>query len=239
MRVEPYDIGSVVHVIKRGTRGTPITKDAADKRRFVRLLYYLNDEFQNRGGDGWEKEVRALPPFARPPSWPQQRSLTNILAWTLMPNHFHLILQETKEGGISKFMQRLGGSMSTHYNAKYSEQGSLFQSAFRLRIIDTDEYLRYCTAYVMVKNTFELAPGGLAKAAGNFEDAWRWALTYPYSSLPYYGSDASSVIIKGEDNILKEVFVSAKEFKRDAKDMFLAYSERRSEQFADIILENW
>ena len=95
MRVEPYVVGSYVHVLKRGARGLPITRDEKDKWRFVRLLYYMNDEFKD---DFWERSTIELDLFARPEIWPEQKPIVKILAWTLMPNHFHLLLQETIEG---------------------------------------------------------------------------------------------------------------------------------------------
>lgn len=130
--------------------------------------------------------------------------------------------------------------MSMHFNAKYNEQGSIFQGSFRSRTIDTDAYLRYCAAYVMVKNPFELAPGGLVKAITHFDDAWRWALAYPHSSLPVYGAHTASPIIETEANILKELFHTSLVFKTAAHDMFLAHIQHRdNEVFDTLLLEKW
>ena len=65
-----------------------------------------------------------------------------------MPNHFHLLLEETEEGGISKFMQGLCVSMSKHFNIKYEEKGSLFQGAFKSRTINDDYYLDLIHVYI-------------------------------------------------------------------------------------------
>ena len=239
MRVEPYGVGSVLHVVKRGARGAEIVRDNSDRDRFMRLLFYVNDEYQHRSENGWEYDMRELHDFERPKHWPNRIPLARILAWTLMPNHFHIILEEVREGGISKFMQRLGGSMSLHFNAKYTEKGSLFQGSFRGRTIDTDEYLRYCAAYVMVKNTFELAPGGIARAAEYFDEAWDWSMSYPYSSLPVFGANITSPIIELENNLLKNIFTDPHSFKEAARDMLLAHVEHKSQDFDAILLEDW
>ena len=168
MRVEPHSIDSFVHVTKRGTRGLPIVKDEADRRRFVRLLYYANDQYRDYF---WEANTAGLGNFGRPPHWPVQEPLVKVLAWSLMPNHFHLVLRELVEGGMAKFMQQLCGSMSMYFNKKYDESGSIFQGSYKGRTANTrgDEYLRLLAVYVMVKNPFELYPGGLKNAIKKFD----------------------------------------------------------------------
>ena len=222
MRVEPYTVGSYLHVIKRGARGMKIVRDDADKWRFLRMLFLLNDKQFDKN---WRKlkrstEKQETPLFYRPEHWPPRETIVDIEAYTLMPNHFHLIIHEKLEGGVSQFMKRLGQSMTNHANDKYQEQGSLFQGAFRSRTIKDDRYLRYVAAYVMVKNTFELYPdGGLQAATTDFEKVWNWALSYSFSSLPdYAGRRVSSPIL--HNGLLKSVFTLA-EFKTFSKDVLL------------------
>jgi putative transposase len=230
VRVEPYTVGSYLHVVKRGARGMDIVRNEHDKWRFVRSLYYLNDTFLY---PHWDADTsHSL--FTRPSSWPKQEPIVDIIAYTLMPNHFHLILKETHEGGISRFMWKLGQSMTNYFNEKYEEQGSLFQGAYRSRTVHSDEYFRYVASYVMVKNTFELYPfGGLAAAQQNFEQAWQWAVKYPFSSVgDYTGVRTASLILQkgllGElfdsdsfKNFSREVIEGGK-WKKDQKDLELS-----------------
>jgi len=210
MRVEPYSIDSFVHVIKRGARGIEITNNNTDKDRFLRLLYYMNDSFLPHD---WEEEIRSLQPFERPQHWPKRKALVKVLAYTLMPNHFHLLLLNTTERGISDYMQKVGQSMTRHFNAKYGQNGSLFQGSYRGKTIDSDEYLRYVAAYIMVKNVFELYPrGGLHGATEHFEDAWKWALTYPHSSFREYATGNFSPIT--DPDVFGDVFRDKKYFKK-------------------------
>jgi len=221
MRVEPFSVGSVIHVVKRGARGMEIVRDDSDRWRFVRTLYLLNDQYQDTD---WTRSKFQKSIFERPDHWPERRPLVSILAWTLMSNHFHLLLYEAQEGGTSKFMQRLCGSMTTHFNEKYNEQGSIFQGAYRSRTVDTDVYLRYVLAYILVKNVFELFPGGLSEAVKTFDIAWEWADTYPFSSFPTIAHGAESPII--DLDLLTELGLRTNEFKRTAHDMLDAYSAR-------------
>lgn len=214
MRVEPYSVGSFLHVVKRGARGIDIVRDESDRWRFLRILFLLNDKHFK---SDWHFESTGNGLFSRPSSWSPREPIVDILAYTLMPNHFHLILQEIQEGGVSLFMKRLGQSMTNHANEKYGEKGSLWQGAFKSRTIDVDGYFRYVSAYVMVKNSFELYPeGGLQASQKNFDVAWEWAKDYKFSSLgDYAGARSSSAILT--PGLLGEIFTpgSFKDYSRD------------------------
>ena len=214
MRVEPYEVGSYVHVLKRGARGMPIVGDEFDQQRFLRILFHMNDEFLD---ENWDR-LRYASPFARMDSWPKRKPLVKILAYTLMPNHMHLLLKEIRDGGLSEFMRKVGQSMTNHHNEKYGESGSIFQGSYRSRTIESDVYLRYVASYIMVKNTFELYPhGGLRAAVKHFDEAWKWAVEYPFSSLGEYAGVRQQPIIEKE--LLDEIYAKPFRFKDFARDV--------------------
>lgn len=133
-----------------------------------------------------------------------------------MSNHFHLLLKEVGEGGVAKFMQRLCGSMSMHFNVKYEEKGSLFQGAYKGRTITSDQHLRQIIPYIMIKNVFERYPGGYKKALKEFNRAYQWAESYPFSSLPEYMGRRAFPII--EPDIVSELFPNARAFRAHAQE---------------------
>lgn len=235
MRVEPKSVGSVVHVVQRGARGLDIVRDTQDHARFRGLLFYLNDSFSD---PNWLKTARTFRQLQRPGHWPDRDPLVRILAWTLMPNHFHILMEEIRDNGISKFMQRLCGSMSMAFNAKYSEKGSLFQGSYKSRTVDTDDYLSYLAFYIQVKNVLELYSGGLEKAVHNFDDAWLWASQYPFSSFASYStSDAPSLIIDRERFL--ELSPNAQLSKADCREMLILNMQHHDDKYFDLCLESW
>ena len=234
MRVEPRSVGSLVHVVQRGTRGLNIVRDVHDRTRFGGLLFYLNDSFSD---SNWLKTTQTFKQLQRPDHWPDRDPLVHILAWTLLPNHFHLLLEEIRDNGISKFMQRLCGSMSMAANAKYSEKGSLFQGSYKSRTVDTDEYLSYLSFYIQVKNVLEMYPGGLLQAMRNFDDAWLWASKYPFSSFAAYMTDATSPII--EKVRFLELSPNAQLKKSDCREMLASHMQHHNEKYSDLCLESW
>jgi REP element-mobilizing transposase RayT len=70
-----------------------------------------------------------------------------IFAWCLMGNHYHLVLR-TGELDLWRSMARLQGSVSRDYNRRHRILGRLWQSRYRARVIDSDEYFRQVVAYV-------------------------------------------------------------------------------------------
>jgi len=234
MRVEPRSVGSIVHVVQRGARGLDIVRDAQDHYRFRGLLFYLNDSFSD---PNWLKTTGTFRQLQRPDYWPEHDPLVRILAWTLLPNHFHLLLEEIRDNGTSKFMQRLCGSMSMAANAKYSEKGSLFQGSYKSRTVDTNEYLSYLAFYIQVKNVLEMYPGGLPQAMHNFDDAWKWALQYPFSSFTSYMTSTPSPIIEKE-RFLK-LCTNAQLQKSDCREMLAFHMQHHDEKYSDLSLESW
>ena len=119
------------------------------------------------------------------------------------------------------FMKKLGQSMTEHANLKHKEKGSLFQGAYKSKTIKTNEYLQHLAVYIMVKNVFELYPkNGLVGAQENFEDAWRWAIAYQFSSFGDYAGvrNNSPIITKG---ILEEIFDTSVKFKSFSRDVIV------------------
>lgn len=235
MRVEPFGVGSVVHAIKRGARGMEIVRDESDQWRFAKNLFILNDEYQS---DNVGRDIEGLPFADRPEHWPERDPLVAILAWTLMPNHFHLLLLEIKQGGIAKFLQRICGSMSAGFNEKYKERGSIFQGPYKSRTIDTDRYLNQVIPYIAVKNVLELYPrGGLRGALKEFDKAWKWAETYPFSSFQTHALSAHSPII--DIGRLQEFGLpTGNVFKQMAHEVLLVHTHSKAD-IPEFMLEEW
>jgi REP element-mobilizing transposase RayT len=218
MRKEPFGVGSYVHIMKRGGRGAHIVRDDNDRWRFLKLLRYLNDENAPRN---WERSIgrdNIIAGFTRPIEWPEAKPYVSILAFCLLDNHFHLLLQEKVEGGVAKFMQRVCTSMSANFNARYEEKGTLFQGAYKARTILNDEHLQYLSAYIQVKNVFELYPEGIENAVNRFEDAYEWAQTYPFSSLTDYAGRNRQIL---DHDVIGDVLPNYDSFSSFAKDVIL------------------
>ncbi|MDO8594905.1 MAG: transposase [bacterium] len=217
-RQEVITVGSYVHVCNRGVRRMPIYRQKSDLWRLLFNLFYLNSAHVS---ENWARELEeqdkdAMKNFVWLEKWGPRVPLVSILAYTIMPNHFHLLLKEVKTGGISRFMHKFSMGYAKFINTKYKESGSLFQGRYRSKTVDDDTYFQHVAAYVMTKNPMELHDGGLKAAMHNFESAWQQAIEYPFSSLAEYAEKRTTPILEKE--LLGELFPSGKSFKSFSKD---------------------
>lgn len=135
----PFVEGEFYHVYNRGVEKRTIFLDKEDRLRFVHLLHLANGmkPYFFRDGIGM--------PFGTMDTGPRR---TAIGAYVLMPNHFHLLLRETSQNGISEFMRKLGTGYVRYFNEKHKRVGPLFQSRFKAEHVNNDEYLKYLFSYI-------------------------------------------------------------------------------------------
>ena len=223
-----YVVGDFVHCIKRGAFGLEIFRDESDYWRFFRLLYLCNDEYID---SNVSKIEQTSDMFSRPSHWPPRKTLCDIVSFVAMPNHFHLLLREHREGGIGKFMQRLSGSISMGFNAKYNNNGTIFQGKYKPVPIKNDSHLYYLIPYINVKNVFELyRHGGIAGAYEHFDDAFKWAQTYPFSSFSALVHGEKLGMISGTALEFLDLPISAErlpKYKEYAKEIIEYYVQKK------------
>jgi len=195
-------------------------KDNVDRWRFLQMLYYFNSEYAPPNPMQTLQKILKSDFNTKlewPREWPEKNPLVKIHSFTLMDNHYHLVLEEIKESGVTRFMRKLGTGMTNRFNTRHNETGRLFQGAYKARRVGKDNYLQYLLVYVHIKNVFELYPGGFENALRNFDDAFEFAAKYPYSSLGAYFSNAHIATPITTTDMCKETFASRDDFKEFAK----------------------
>jgi len=123
-KVEFY-IDEYYHVFNRGVDGRKVFLDQGDIIYFLDSIIIAN-QVSRMLSNGKEKQRKNERNRAR-----NNEPLVKVVAYAILPNHFHLVLKEIKEGGISKFMQKLGTSYTMYFNEKYERSGALFQGRFK------------------------------------------------------------------------------------------------------------
>jgi putative transposase len=117
-RVVPLIAGHYYHIYNRGNNRAPIFFEAENYRFFLRQVR----EF-------------VVPSHAR------------VIAYALMPNHYHLLIQAQTDG-LSHAMQLFGISYTKAINKRFNRVGSLFQGAFQAKEVEHDEYLLQLSRYI-------------------------------------------------------------------------------------------
>jgi putative transposase len=151
MRKEKITSGEYYHIYNRGINKQTIFHDRADYARFLFLVLYFQSAktFYNIGRivSGYIKQRLFLITTRDFEEIIRCRSL-ELIAFCIMPNHFHLIIKEGGEGNVAKYMHRVLGGYSRYYNAKYKTSGHLFQSEYKSVLIENNTQLLYLTAYI-------------------------------------------------------------------------------------------
>jgi len=186
-RKDPFVTGEYYHIYNRGIDKRVIFKSKKDYERFMMLLYLANshDSFRldiilNRQHKTFD-EVLVLD---------KGKLLISIGAWCLMTNHFHLLVRQEVDGGITKFMRKLGVGYSMFFNIKYERTGALFGGLFKSKLIGVDDnYMRHLFGYIHI-NPLEIEfPDWKDKLNRPSTDMKKFLESYQYSSYLDYLSE--------------------------------------------------
>ena len=175
LRVTPLVIGEIYHVLNRGVNHQPIFIDKWDYKRLLEIIFFYQfvkppirfsyyDRLPLGDKENLLREIQQKYP-----------KLVNVFAFCFMPNHFHLLLKQVSENGISKFLANFQNSFTRYVNVRHERSGHLFQGQFKAVRITTGEQFLHTSRYIhlnpytsyVVKTVEEL-------------------IRYPWSSLPEY-----------------------------------------------------
>lgn len=142
-----YVDGGIYHIYNRGVEKRIIFEGEQDYKVFLKnLKEYLSPTSETRlkttfliSGQSYTGAKR------QPKNYYEQLEL---LAYCLMPNHFHLIVKVDKGITLNKFMQSLSTRYSMYFNKKYKRVGSLFQDRYKAVLIKEEVYLLHLSRYI-------------------------------------------------------------------------------------------
>lgn len=215
------------HIITRGVDGRKIFMEKADYYRFIYLLYACN--FGSPAYNLWRNDVieagktilrgEELPPRFIQKEHPQ---LVDIIALTLIPNHYHSILEQLEERSLPLFMQKLNGAYSKYFNTKYQREGRLFQGPFKAILITDENYLLRVSRYVHLNVLDLIQHDWREKGIKDPERTISFLRRYPWSTAADYLGARNSKIITSKGlynnffkNFNKEGIKDYKEFLLD------------------------
>ena len=140
IRETTFTEGEYYHIYNRGVDKRNIFLDKYDSERFLESLEIFNQT--ENVGSIYENNLIIDKTQGKP--------LVNIIAYCLNPNHFHLILEQSVDQGVKKFMHRVCTGYSKYFNHRYERSGSLFQGRFKSSHVHDNDYLLHLSAYVNI-----------------------------------------------------------------------------------------
>ncbi len=163
MNREPFVTGEFYHVFNRGVDKRKIFSDKADAGRFLKSIIEFNTE--EPIGSLYEKTFAT-----KLRKREKEKQIVDIVCYCLNPNHYHFILRQLIDGGISEFMKRLGIGYTRYFNIRQKRSGVLFQGKFKSKRIITNEYLLYVSAYVNLNNRVHRLGDPISKSSSSWDE---------------------------------------------------------------------
>ncbi|MSU45328.1 MAG: hypothetical protein EXS47_01735 [Candidatus Zambryskibacteria bacterium] len=198
-----FSIGEFYHIYSRGTDRRSIFLESEDWERFRKLLFLCNSS---------KGIVFSRVPAGKAYIHNRGETLVDIGAFCFMANHFHLLLHEKIENGVSFFMLKLLTAYSGYFNKRHGRTGGLFEGKFKAVHADTDEYLKYLFSYIHLNPIKHIYPDWKKVGIENIEKAKEYLLGYSYSSyFEYIGLEREEAKILNKE-AFPEYFLDFKEF---------------------------
>ena len=145
-RRNPLLVEQIYHIFSKSISGYKIFRDDDEYGRMKDLLkYYRTEKTPMRFSFFQEIKYKEKKQIYEAEG---DDLLVEIIAYCIMPTHFHLVVKQLKEDGISFFIQQILNSYSRYFNVKTKRKGPLWEGRFQNVAIETDEQLLHLTRYI-------------------------------------------------------------------------------------------
>jgi REP element-mobilizing transposase RayT len=208
-----FGTGEFYHIYNRGVEKRDVFSSLPDFNRFLKSVVAFNtiEPIGSIYENAFSKNISRKKANSQ---------LVNIICYCLNPSHYHFIMQQKSDGGISEFMKRLGGGYTKYFNIKYKRSGVLFQGVFKSKHIDSNEYILRASAYVNLNNRVHRLGRETSKSS------WQ----------EYIGNLKQHIC--NTDIVLKQ-FNNRKEYRRFAEEALQDILEQKqlAKELAEVLLE--
>lgn len=187
-RTIPFVNGEYYHVFNRGVAKMPIYNNVFDYKHFLStVLYYQIDGPKPRFSFFRNKPI----------SLEKNMKIVDIVCYCLMPNHFHFMLRQKRENGITEFVSKVSNSYTKYFNIKNKRVGPLLQGEFRSVYVESNEQLLHLSRYIHLNPLIGYVTKELRE--------------YKWSSYPEYLGLNGSICSK---EMVLEQFKSARDYEQ-------------------------
>jgi len=172
-------MSQIYHLWNRGVDGRKIVLDDRDRVRFLRALEMFNSKGKIRLSELDADFHEVLP----------REKLVSIFAYTLLDNHFHFCAKEKVEGGMTKFLRKLGTGYTLYFNLRHKRRGRLFERKIQSKLIGNDQYFQHLIAYIHLNVLDAVCKDwrlGTQKSSEKIElmSGYRWSSAKSYLGIP-------------------------------------------------------
>ncbi len=184
------------HVYNCGVEKRKIFQTQHDYRRFLEIIAYYQHDQKISYAQLMELDAEAQSAYNLLNPKGLETLRVKLLAYCLMPNHFHLLVQPFREGGISSFLADIQNSHTRYFNLKNDRVGSLLQGTYKAKGIADEESLIQVTRYVHLN---PIVSSYRKENSTDEVDKIASVENYPYSSYREWLNPDNSVLVDPEE----------------------------------------
>lgn len=174
--IRQYTENAYYHVYNRGVEKRTIFLDEQDYRMFLYYLFVylvsLDTVLHHYPKLRWNLKQHNL------------YGKVELLAYCLMPNHFHFLVKQVEADTITKLMRQVTNAYTFYFNKKYDRVGALLQGIFKAALVSSEPYLLHLSRYIH-QNCSDLDLAAMGCTLN----------TYPWSSYPCYLGQKRSLFV--------------------------------------------
>ena len=150
MRDTKFVNGEFYHIYNRGNNKRPIFLDPRDLFRF----FHSMSEFNVKGpiGSIYANSFKKESLSSSATKSAKSQRLIDFVCFCLNHNHYHFLVKQKVNGGITEFMHKLGAGYTRYFNEKHKLSGGLFQGRFKAIHVDSNDYLLHLSVYINLNN---------------------------------------------------------------------------------------
>lgn len=209
--------GEIYHIYNRGVDKRELFIDPKDTARFMQAILEFNTT-KPIGSirENTQRHKSGVPNAVFMPKGAAITPLVSFIAYCVNPNHYHFVLKQLVEGGISKFIQKFSQGYAMYFNEKHQRTGPLFSGCFKAKHVETSDYLFHLSAYVNLN--FNIHKIGPDNPAYNFvRSSWK----------QYNEEMVGAPLIPCETNLILEHFKDKQSYKNYAEETVREIVKRR------------
>ncbi len=217
-----FSNGQIYHLYNRGVEKRNIFLDDFDYLRCVHDIFEFNDtepalpsnvRFLIRRPSVINSNLKQCLEVRLPNIKKPRKFLVEILSFSLMPNHFHLMVRQKIEGGITKFMRKFGTGYTNYFNQRYEREGVLFQGKFKAVLVNQNSHFIHLSYYIHLNPLDLVAPEWRKGKIKDYKKAVKFLEKYRWSSyLDFIGKKNFSSVTQKE--FLLEFFGGSNQYKK-------------------------
>ncbi len=233
MRKETFIPGEYYHVYGRVLFNAPEFKNSKNAQRLIQAFLLANSTKSSESFQHLRNNENTS--FKQSCEIAQSgEKLTDILCYVIMPDHYHLLLRERIENGISRFIHKCNISIAKYINIKNNRRGPLFENRFNAKRVSTNDYLLHLSLYIHLNPLdFLIGREWRENKLKNWPLAKKKLLSYPWSSLKAFLQDDYSDPVISKTEIIRQQFDNHLDYENFLKE----WSKNSSEKLTEILID--